>query len=165
MFFITLFKKSGEKSEDKRKRWLPILIVACALVVALIAVWVVYKINYVPSRAYCEELSEYSLVASTEYEREQFFSQLGYSAESIDHSTVRIPSGGQVFEQYNNLQLSQGLDLKPYMGKQAHQYILRLGKDSQSEEMFGVLTVYKDRIIAVHLTDFIPHRPVKNLLE
>ncbi len=165
MFFISWFKKPREKSENKRKKIIPMLIVACALSVALIALWAIYKINYVPSRAYCDELPEYSLMASTEYEREQFFSQFGYSAESTDHSLVRVPSEGQVFEQYNSLQLSQGLDLKPYMGKQAHQYIIRLSKESLTEELFGVLIVYKDRIIAVHLTDFIPNKPVKSLID
>ncbi len=169
MFFISVFKKrekslKTEKSSDgKRKRLIPILIIACAVLVALFAVWAVYRVNYVPSKAYCEELSEYSLMASTEYERENFFAQFGYTAESVDHSTVRIPSEGEVFEEYNALQKTQGLDLKPYMGKQAHQYVLKI-KDNSQEEIFGVLTVYRDRVVAVHLTDYIPQTPVKSLV-
>lgn len=164
MFFITLFKKSGDKWEDKGKKWLPILIVSCAVLVALLAVWAVFRVNYVPSKAYCDELSEYSLMASTEYEREKFFAQFGYTAESFDYSTVRIPSEGKVFEEYNALQKAQGLDLKPYMGKQAHQYILKV-KDNKQAETFGVLIVYKDRVVAFHLTDFIPQTPVKSLID
>lgn len=164
MFFITLFKKSGEKTEGKEKKLLPILFALCVFVVVMLISWAVYKVKYVPSTAFCEGLGEYSLAASTEHEREQFFSQFGYTAESLDYSIVCIPAGGRVFEEYNTLQKVQGLDLKPYMGKQANQYVLKLYKDSLPEELFGVLTVYKDRVVAVHLTDFIPHRPIRSLL-
>ena len=162
MFFITMFRK-GTKSQHKKTKplylWALVAGVAAVLVLSL---WAVYRVNYVPSQAYCEGHGEYSLIASTYYEREQFFAQFGFEAESLEHSTVRIPSGGEVFEGYNSLQKSQGLDLRPFMGKQAHCYVLSLHNKTE-EELFGVLTVYKDRVVAFHLTDLIPGRELRGM--
>lgn len=177
MFFISFIKRPKGKLQkiseevrnlqevrectEKPKR-IPAIVLSLALITALFAVWAVYRVNYVPERAYCEAVGEYSLVASTDYEREKFFSQFGYSAESVEYCTLRIPCGGEIFEEYNSLQQSQGLDLKPFMGKQAHQYTLRLTDEKTGEETFGVLTVYRHRVVAVHLTDFIPMRPAES---
>ena len=177
MFFISFIKRPKVKlqktqgkvrnlQEDKvpteKSKRIPVVILFLALITALFAVWAVYRVNLVPEKAYCEAVGEYSLAASTDYERERFFSQFGFTAESAGHCTVRIPSQGKVAEEYAALQKSLGLDLKPYMGKQARQYTLRLTDEKTGEETFGVLTVYRDRVVAVHLTDFIPLRPAES---
>lgn len=156
MFLLTYFNKAEKNKEGRGKRFSAFVIFACVLSVALFAVWAVHRVNTVPAKAYCETLGEYSLKASTDIERESFFSQFGFTAESVSHSLVVIPSKGKVFEEYNALQRTQGLDLRPFMGKNANQYVLRLEKAGQDTPLYGVLITYKDSVVALHLTDFAP---------
>lgn len=165
MFFISLLDKLKKSHINKRKILWAVSVSAGVLIIALLAVWAVYKVSSVPSKAHCDKFPEYSLVASTDFEREQFFAQFGYSAESVAQNSVCIPEGGEVFEQYNNIQLRQGLDLRPYMGLQAHQYILRIYTQKQQRELYGVLTVYKDRVVAVHLTSFDPKEEIRGIAD
>lgn len=154
MFLLSYFKKYLKKSEDNEKNRVPAVIFLCVLAVCAVTLWGVYRVNSVPSKVSCESLGEYSLLASTEAEREEFFSQFDITAESISHSLVQIPSQGKTFEEYNALQETQGLDLRPFMGKQAHQYILRIKRQSNEVPLYAVMTVYKDRVVALHITDF-----------
>lgn len=165
MFLLSYFKKTEKSKEHRGKSFsfLPVFLIA--LTAALFAIWAVYRVNTVPSKAYCEGLGEYSLLASTDIEREGFFAQFGFTAESVCHSLVRIPSQGEVFEEYNALQKAQGLDLKPYMGKQAHQYIFSLKKEGQESPLYAVLFVYRDRVAAVHITDYTPNGMYLSILE
>lgn len=165
MFFLSYFSKFSDSAKSKKKSPASVLICIFALFFSLVSVWAVYKVNRVPSKAYCETLGEYSLLASTDYERESFFLQFGYNGEILSHSVVKIPSEGEVFEQYNALQKKQGLDLRPYMGKQGNEYILKLTKEGTEAELFAVMTVYRDCVVAVHITDFVPGRDCTGLCD
>lgn len=152
--------KTENKTESKRKRKL-----RTALIILLASVWaigtagVIIKLNNVPDSACAESFGEYSLAAETENQREEFFSAFGYTADSLEMSAVTVPSFGEEFEKYNELQKTQGLSLMPYCGKKAYQYILALKEKSDSgHPLYGVLTVYRGRVIAVHLTDFVCSR-------
>lgn len=168
MFFLTInghkskgsrnqaVKTQKEKKQTCRRKLAGILTVVSVSVAALLAVFFVMLLNRVPSSTYIEGVGEVSLLASTESEREDFFTQFGYTAESVESSAVVIPSEGEVFEEYNDLQEEQGLSLEPYGGKKAYRYTLKLDKKSgMGNNLYGVLTVYRDKVVAVHLTDFV----------
>lgn len=165
MFLLSYFNKPEKNKESKGRKIPAFAIFALALSVALCAVWAVNRVGTVPSKAYCEGFGEYSLKASTDNERESFFAQFGFTAQSLSHSLVVIPQKGEVFEEYNALQRTQGLDLRPFAGKTANQYVLRLEKTGQDTPLYGVVTVYRDFAVAVHITDFSPENQFTGLFE
>lgn len=145
-----------ERNTAHSKKSVYILIAILASVAVVVAVLFTVALSHVPSSTYVEGVGEVSLSAATEHEREDFFAQFGYKAESLESTSVIIPSEGEVYEEYNELQEEQGLSLEPFCGKRAQQYILKLDKKSdEGNLLFGVLTVYRDRVVAAHLTDFI----------
>ena len=62
----------------------------------------------------------------TEAERIAFLSSFGWevAGEAAEADEITIPeSFNDVYEEYNAIQLEQGLDLKPYCGKTAKRYV------------------------------------------
>ena len=71
------------------------------------------------------EAGDYFLQASTNSERLEFFGQFGWktSDEPISCKQVTIPTEfNAVYEQYNEIQTKQGLDLLGYKGEQCDSY-------------------------------------------
>ncbi|MBE6734635.1 MAG: DUF4830 domain-containing protein [Ruminococcaceae bacterium] len=164
---ISLNKKKENKTHEikkKNRKRLLIVLSVCLGVLVLFALWCVYRINYVPSVAYCEGAGEYSLKAESEAQRLEFFSELGLKAKKVYEDSVIIPTGGEVFECYNAMQMSQGLDLKPYRGETAKRYIFRLTESSEVRSLYAVMLVYKGRVVAVHTTAFYVGEDAKPLL-
>ncbi len=134
----------------RRKRI--VLIVISVIVLVLLAVWVIFGLFYIPDTAFCEGVGEYSLIAETKEQREEFFMPFGYKAESYEDSEIIVPSEGESFKEYNEIQKSQGLDLVPYAGEKAQLYVLSL-EDSEDNEIYGFLIVYRNRVIGGHISD------------
>lgn len=111
--------------------------------------WVLCSSMYVPSKAFCEGVGEYSLLAATEKQREDFFLPFGYKAHSLDSYEIKVPSEGEVFEEYNEIQEEQGLDLIPFAGRDARLYVLSLDAGEEGK-LFGFMIVYKDKVIGAH---------------
>ena len=88
----------------------------------------------------------------TEDERQSFISSLGWEIPPAPEevSEVTIPKKfDEIYERYNELQLSQGLDLKRYRGKDCERYIYRVLNfpGSDNIEVMLNLLVYKGKII------------------
>lgn len=159
-------KKEDKPREHKKKNCRKLLIIfsVCTGVFVLFSLLCLHRINYVPGTAYCEGVGEYSLTGESESDRAEFFSQFGYEAEEVYKDTVTVPTGGETFDFYNDIQLSQGLDLMPYRGEDAQMYIYRLRNSSEYDNAFGILLVYKGKVVAVHKSSFMVGDGIKPLI-
>ena len=88
----------------------------------------------------------------TKEERQNFISSLGWETDpgSEESGEVVIPKKfDEIYERYNELQLSQGLDLKRYRGKSCERYTYRVLNfpDAADMEVRLNLLVYKGKII------------------
>lgn len=83
-------------------------------------------------------------------ERLAYIQSLGWQVEEGDFMEVNIPDEfDDVYEKYNELQLSQGFDLRKYKGKRAMHYSYIIKNYPTGEEGVTLcLVVYKDKIIA-----------------
>lgn len=84
--------------------------------------------------------------------RQMFLSGLGWEvdAESEEIESITLPEKmDAVLEEYNRIQLAQGYDLKPYLGKDCTQYSYRLTNyDADGEDVYICIYVHKNRVIA-----------------
>ena len=87
--------------------------------------------------------------------RVAFLASFGWSGpeEPAETAEVAIPAEfGQVYENYNRLQQSQGFDLTPYKGKTATRYTYTITNFPEQEDMQAHLLVYENRIIGGDLS-------------
>lgn len=95
--------------------------------------------------------NEASLLSTTEG-RQMFLSSLGWEvdAESEEVKNITLPKEmDAVLEEYNKLQLSQGFDLKPYLGKDCVQYSYILKNyDAGGEDVYLSIYTHGRRLIA-----------------
>ena len=92
-----------------------------------------------------------------EDEREGFWTDLSevsdeqYRDEDEPKQTqeVRIPTEpSEVFERYNDLQISQGFDLHEYSGKSVKRYVYEITNYPNSEDTYyATLLIYKNAVI------------------
>ncbi len=148
MISIKIFKKRKEKQVKKKRKALAVILLSFAVAIFIFAL-VVLSLGRVPDKASFGDFS-YSLVADTDEERESFFAQFGYDAEFYECREVTVPEKGNVFVKYNELQIAQGLDLRGYGGYSAYEYVYRLQKNDLKTPIYGVILVYKDRVISLH---------------
>ena len=89
---------------------------------------------------------------STTEGRQMFLSSLGWEIDvsSEEEKSITFPEKmDAVLEEYNKLQLAQGYDLKPYLGKDCIQYSYRLTNyDAGGEGAYICIYVHKNRVIA-----------------
>ncbi len=157
MFFVSvknkLFCKRNKDDEEKGKnrKLLRLGVAVSAALVLLVALWMVYASCHMPSYSYCEGVGKYSLEAENEDDREDFFEQFGYKAEEVESSQVTIPSQGDVLREYNEIQKSHGMNILPYGDRKAQFYVYELQRGE--DMLFGFMTVYRDKAVAVHISD------------
>ncbi len=140
-------KKEVEKKEKKKRKALPIFAVVAVLLSVVLLLFV--SLGKVPDRASVEGFS-YSLVTENETQREKFWKQFGFEAKLLSERDIYIPEKGEEFEKYNGLQLAQGLDLRGYGGFEAKEYAFELSRGDLEEPLFGIMVVYKGRVVALH---------------
>ena len=145
-------KKKTETERTGKKRKIFPLAVVCILVLSVVLL-LALTLGKVPDRAEVESFS-YSLVAESNEEREKFWKQFGFEGSFISQRDIFIPEKGEEFEKYNKLQIEQGLDLRGFGGLEATEYVFELTRDDLKEPLFGVMTVYKNRVIALHFDEF-----------
>ena len=69
--------------------------------------------------------------------------------EPVQTQEVRIPTEpSEVFERYNDLQVSQGFDLHNYAGKSVKRYVYQISNYPGTEDTYyATLLVYKNAVI------------------
>lgn len=69
--------------------------------------------------------------------------------EPVQTQEVRIPTEpSEVFERYNDLQVSQGFDLHNYAGKSVKRYVYQISNYPDTEDTYyATLLVYKNAVI------------------
>lgn len=69
--------------------------------------------------------------------------------EPVQTQEVRIPAEpSEVFERYNDLQVSQGFDLHNYAGKSVKRYVYQISNYPDTEDTYyATLLVYKNAVI------------------
>lgn len=86
----------------------------------------------------------------TNDERIEFLKQLGYTTlpEPSEVVEIVIPEKfDSVYEMYNNIQRSQGLDLTRYKGKKAVRYTYSITDYEGYPNAIANIIIYKDKII------------------
>lgn len=98
-------------------------------------------------------------VVSTPEERAEFLQERGWEVDiqSEQTQTIHIPETfSEIYESYNDLQLQQGYDLKPYAGLDCTLYTYAVTNYPDKDQTVLVnLYVYKNRVIGgdVHSTN------------
>ena len=80
----------------------------------------------------------------------EYLASLGWQVETpaLSEEEVLIPKTfSDVFEKYNELQLSQGFDLSKYAGKELTLYTYKITNHESSDTVLAELYVYKGRIV------------------
>ncbi|MEE1218303.1 MAG: DUF4830 domain-containing protein [Ruminococcus sp.] len=132
-----------------------IAISVISIVVSLICVVATVSINnnHMPDTATCDQVGAYTLVAENPTDERSFLSQFGLNAVSKSRvcEDITIPSEfNEIYNKYNTLQNKVGLDLSRYSGKTVKRVTYKL---ADSKLNYAVILVYKNRIIAGHLTN------------
>ena len=100
------------------------LIILISLISITLAIFLFFNI-YKQKNTAISEIGKYNLTAKNNDERVKFFSQFGWevSPKPIEICDIIIPSNfNSVFENYNDIQKSQGLDLSKYKEQSCTRY-------------------------------------------
>lgn len=136
-----------------------------ALLSAIIAVFFAFGV-FQPETAQIENLGRYSLRVSDKEETEKFFAQFGLAVDftNCTEKEIIIPNEfDSLYEEYNNLQKSQGLDLSKYKGRTAQQRIYPIITES-GQEFYAVLIVINDKVVGGHINAGGIDQPLLNFL-
>ena len=94
---------------------------------------------------------------STNDSRVQFLKDFGWDVSNspVESSQVRIPDAeSEVFARYNDLQKSQGYDLRQFAGKTAMRYVYKVNNfPKATEPVYATVLVYKNQVIGGDITD------------
>lgn len=88
--------------------------------------------------------------AATESGREEYLESLGWKIETpaVSEENVLIPKTfSEVFNKYNELQLSQGFDLSKYSGKELKLYTYKVTNHESTDTVLAELYVYKGDVV------------------
>lgn len=150
-----VFSLSGKKI-----KLVGVALLACVMVVASVFLLPGYdNVGSAYVSAVSNEKISFSGIRSEE-DRFEFISAFGISVsgDPIEVVETRIPKEfDAVYNEYNSIQMAQGLDLKKYRGKKVKRYtyeVKNYPKDSQGmpSEVFLSLVIYKNRVIAGDLS-------------
>lgn len=98
------------------------------------------------------EASALSAVVKTNEDRVSYLGTLGWevSGEPIDQQTITIPRDfSGVYGKYNEIQISQGFDLRDYAGREAVRYTYQVSNyPTTSDVIVADIIVYRNEIIA-----------------
>ncbi len=129
-----------------------LLLFAVALTVAICFVPIAGQA--VIDSAYLAVDANYDKIKDNE-SRIAFLAQFGWEVEGEAHDTaqVTIPAEfDKIFSAYNNIQLSQGLDLAPYKSKEVTRYTYRVTNYPDYEgTVYANVFIYRNRVIGADI--------------
>lgn len=130
-----------------------------ALLIGLISIFAVFlvliicinSIGSTPDDAVTPAGKQYSLTAGDKKARVEFLKQFGWETDpdSEEQSPVIIPAEfNEVYNDYNEIQVSQGLDLSDYKGEQCVKYTYAVTNyNGEDGAVFANLLVYDGNVI------------------
>lgn len=126
--------------------------VATALVIVFMLLLLVLRLVTVSesTTAYCETVGKYSTAVEDEFSVADFLAQFSIEVDEATEQSVNItiPSEfNSVYENYNTLQQSQGLDLTDYKGEEATIYTYDV-TNSSTDDVKCHLVICENRIVA-----------------
>lgn len=138
------------KSKLKTKKAKVVLASTVLVLCLLIVLACVSAFSNTPkSHTYCEGFGEYVTLAETDEQVEDFVQQF-YKAEQLySLQEIYVPvEFNDKYEQYNELQKLQGLDLEPYKGEKCKLYMYLLSDfEIDEEQAIMSVIVYNNRVI------------------
>lgn len=128
------------------------LIAIIALALLILGVIIVIFANVGSLNNANSQSGKYSLIADSNESRVSFLSQFGWkiNEEPLEVSDITIPEEfNDVYENYNEIQKRQGLDLQKYKGKSCKKYVYEvLNYPGRSKGIRASLIVCKGKVIA-----------------
>lgn len=127
---------------DKRKIYIALAVIA-VIVVAIV-------IFSLPQKTAEESLSLDATVKSNEH-RVTYLNSLGWDVEDepLEKQTVIIPQEfGDVYSDYNQIQVNQGFDLSKYAGLEATRYTYKVLNHPSGDDVVADIIVYRNQVIA-----------------
>ena len=127
--------------------------VATVLIIVFMLLLVILRVTSLSgaTTAYCDTVGEYSTAISDTFSTEDFLAQFGIqvSKDTEEATRVTIPSEfNKIYENYNALQQSQGLDLEEYKGKIATKYTYSVTNSTADTEVSCNVIVCENKVIA-----------------
>ena len=125
------------------------------LVVVILLVVCLTNSDKIPGRYDHTDAEQSAQAAPSEIktndDRIAFLASFGWEVEPEPTQTqeVRIPTEpSEVFERYNDLQISQGFDLHDYAGKSVKRYVYEIKNYPGSDDTYyATLLIYKNAVI------------------
>ncbi len=121
------------------------------LTVVLALLLIAAAIIFLVSRS-AAETSASKIVLKNNKERIAYLGSLGWKVKSdpLDEQNIVIPKNfDDVYEEYNELQLSQGFDLSGYAGLEATRYTYEvLNYPGGEDPVVADIIIYRNRLIA-----------------
>lgn len=131
------------------------LFIALAAVLLVVTLAIVFTKAAGPASVAGSSGMKYSVDAATQEERVAFFNQFGWqvNAEPLSEKEVAIPQTfNDVYTNYNNVQLEQGLDLRKYAGKTCSQWVYEITNYPEEPSVRGTILVYGGKVVGGDLS-------------
>lgn len=127
--------------------------IVAVLIIVFMLLLLVLRLTAVSrsTTAYCEAVGKYSTAIDSELSIEEFLKQFDIEIDKSTEQAVNIiiPSEfNQVYESYNALQQSQGLDLNDYKSKEATRYTYNVTNSTSNSDLICNIIVCENRVIA-----------------
>lgn len=127
-----------------------VIIIALALLILGVTIAVFSRVDF--SNNAHSQSGKYSLLADNNENRISFLSQFGWkiNEEPMEVSDIIIPEEfNEVYENYNEIQNKQGLDLRKYKGKSCKKYVYEvLNYPGRSKGIRASIIVCNGKVIA-----------------
>lgn len=109
------------------------------------------------------------LKGETNDDRVAWLARCGWevNAEPVETQSVKIPAeDSELFARYNELQKSQGFDLRQYAGRQATRYVYQvLNYPNADKPVYATVFVLKGRIVGGDVTDSSPNGKMQGIVK
>lgn len=135
------------KKLDRKK----IIIVGIIAIVLTLITVTLFSMNQRSLTAYCDNIGSYQLEITEDFKIENFFKQfdLEINPSSVQKVSITIPSEfNKVYERYNQLQLSQGLDLSNYKGENVERYTYDVTNYPSGADVKANVIILNNKVIA-----------------
>lgn len=131
-------------------KFIAVILAAAAILVSIALISGKSEIKTTMAIAQANEGINFDKI-KTEEDRLKFLKQFGWELEDAEVESVKIKLPGEfdkIMTEYNELQKSQGLDLKKYNGREVERYTYKITNYPDYEgTVYANIIIYKNRVI------------------